>query len=89
MGLKNKQFNFTGLSKKAASFYSHIVYIMLYLCYNMPMEQMKLFNDNIPEKKQKRKLHNKVTFKEYQQDQMMLPMSLSDIIPTNHVVKRC
>lgn len=51
------------------------------------MKQMKLFNDNIPEKKLKRKLHNKVTFKEYQQDQMMLPMNLSDIIPKNHVVR--
>lgn len=51
------------------------------------MEQIKLFNDNIPQKKQKKKLHNKVTFKEYLQDQMMLPMNLSDIIPKNHVVK--
>jgi hypothetical protein len=51
------------------------------------MEQLKLVNDNIPEKKQKKKLHNKVTFKEYQQDQMMLPMNLSDIISKNHVVR--
>lgn len=51
------------------------------------MEQMKLFNEYISEKKQRKKLHNKVTFKEYQQDQMMLPMNLSDIIPKNHVVR--
>lgn len=48
------------------------------------MEQMKMFNENAPEKKLKNKLHHQVTFKEYQQDQLMLPTYLSDLIPANH-----
>ena len=39
------------------------------------------------EAKSKKKLHNKITFKEYQQEQMILPTYLSDIIPQNHVVR--
>jgi transposase len=51
------------------------------------MEQINLFNEAPSEAKAKKKLHNKVTFKEYQQEQMMLPTYLSDIIPQNHVVR--
>jgi hypothetical protein len=43
------------------------------------MEQMNLFNENPSEKQQKKKLHDKITFKEYQQEQMMLPTYLSEI----------
>ena len=51
------------------------------------MSLMNIFNNELPEKKEKKKLHNKVTFKEYQQDRIMLPMSLSDIIPQHYVVR--
>ncbi|MCB0628590.1 MAG: transposase, partial [Lewinella sp.] len=37
---------------------------------------------------QKKKRHNKVTFKPYDQNQMwLLPPSLGDLIPANHLVR--
>jgi transposase len=33
------------------------------------------------------KVHNKVVFKEYMQDQMMIPMSIDSLIPKDHVVR--
>lgn len=33
------------------------------------------------------KVHNKVVFKEYVQDQLMIPMSLDNLIPDNHIVR--
>jgi transposase len=33
------------------------------------------------------KVHNKTVFKEYMQDQLMLPMSIKSLIPENHVVR--
>lgn len=52
------------------------------------MKQINLFEDKTPETKQKsKKLHNEVVFKEYNMDQLMLPTSLSDVIPEKHLVR--
>jgi transposase len=33
------------------------------------------------------KVHNKVVFKEYNQNQLMLPIDLESLIPANHMVR--
>lgn len=33
------------------------------------------------------KVHNKIVFKPYNQNQLMIPMSIETLIPENHVVR--